>query len=181
VKISVDVPPETLEGMLNGILLSLPKDALPPLYTSGIRYQSDPGEQWQLPAQTALAGAGDCEDLALYRAHELRTRRGEDARVKVYRSNPRTLHAIVRRADGTLEDPSRALGMLSMGVDAPFMAPAAPGAFPAASMPIPGMPAGMPFPVPLDPMTQAAIMFVQSPAGKKAISAAKRKLRKWWG
>lgn len=178
-KISVDVPPETLESMLNGILLSLPKDRLPALYQSGIRYESDPGEEWQLPAQTAMKGAGDCEDLALYRAHELRTQLGEDARVAVYRSAPSTLHAIVRRGDGTLEDPSRALGMGRLGVDPSMMFPAAPGAFPAASPTVPGFP-GMPLPVPVDPMTAAALAFIQSPAGKKVISAAKRKFRKWF-
>lgn len=87
---------------------------VPPLYQSGVRYAREPPgkERWQTPYQTLLSGRGDCEDLAVWRAAELR-RRGEDprARVVVKRTGPRVLHALVRRGDGTLEDPSRALGM----------------------------------------------------------------------
>ena len=177
-KIAIDAPPEMLESMLNGILISIPKDPLPPLYRSGIRYTSDPGEHWQLPAETAVRGSGDCEDLALYRAHELRRDLGEDARVHVYRSAPKTLHAVVRRANGTLEDPSRALGMSSggrMGEGFTVPPPAPQGAM------LPGFPGMMPgggMMPPLDPITAAALMFIQSPAGKKLVQASKRKLKK---
>jgi hypothetical protein len=56
-------------------------------------------------------GGGDCEDLATWRAAELRAV-GEPARVIVYRSAPSVLHAVVRRGDGRIEDPSRRLGMM---------------------------------------------------------------------
>ena len=58
------------------------------------------------------SGWGDCEDLAAWRAAELR-KSGEDPRahVAVYQSGPRRYHAIVGRGDGTTEDPSRKLGM----------------------------------------------------------------------
>ena len=85
--------------------------ALPFLYRSGVRYmRNDPQERWQLPSETLRRGGGDCEDLAAWRAAELRIA-GEPARVVVTRSAPGVLHAVVRRADGTIEDPSRRLGM----------------------------------------------------------------------
>jgi type II secretory pathway pseudopilin PulG len=84
---------------------------LPPIYAAGVRYiRRDPNERWQLPSETMARGGGDCEDLATWRAAELRIG-GEAARVIVYRSAPGVLHAVVRRADGRIEDPSRRLGM----------------------------------------------------------------------
>jgi transglutaminase-like putative cysteine protease len=84
---------------------------IPPIYTAGVRYiRRDPGERWQTPTETMRRGGGDCEDLATWRAAELRAR-GEPARVIVYRSAPGVLHAVVRRGDGSIEDPSRRLGM----------------------------------------------------------------------
>lgn len=86
---------------------------LPPLYTSGIRYRREQGtENWLLPSEALVAGVADCEDLSAYRVGELRAT-GVDpaARIVVEQSGPRTLHAVVRRGNGTIEDPSRALGM----------------------------------------------------------------------
>jgi transglutaminase-like putative cysteine protease len=84
---------------------------IPPIYASGVRYiRRDPDERWQTPTETLRRGGGDCEDLAIWRAAELRAR-GEPARVIVYRSAPGVLHAVVRRASGRIEDPSRRLGM----------------------------------------------------------------------
>lgn len=86
---------------------------LPSLYESGARYEREHGtENWLLPSQVIAAGRGDCEDLAAYRAAELRVS-GEDpdASAHVIRSGPRTWHAVVARGDGTTEDPSRRLGM----------------------------------------------------------------------
>jgi type II secretory pathway pseudopilin PulG len=85
---------------------------LPPIYAAGVRYiRRDPGERWQTPTETKRRGGGDCEDLATWRAAELRLH-GEPARVIVYRSAPGVLHAVVRRGDGRIEDPSRRLGMM---------------------------------------------------------------------
>jgi len=86
---------------------------LPPLYDSGIRYQRERGtENWLLPSQALLQGASDCEDLAAYRVGELRAHNIDPgARIVVEQTGPRTMHALVRRSDGTLEDPSVALGM----------------------------------------------------------------------
>lgn len=90
---------------------------VPTLYTSGVRYERERGtERWLTPSQVLAAhrrGRGsDCEDLAAWRAAECRVS-GEDpgARAIVRRSGPRTWHAIVEHSDGTLEDPSRILGM----------------------------------------------------------------------
>lgn len=85
-----------------------------PLYSAGVRYRVEaPGrERWQLPSETRRIGYGDCEDLASYRAADLRFS-GEDpaAEVVTYQSAPNVRHCIVRRSNGRTEDPSRALGM----------------------------------------------------------------------
>lgn len=112
INLGYESSPELIENMLNAILEKYPDDpTLPLLYNSGIRYKRDPDERWQTPRETYEKGYGDCEDLALYRAFELR-RGGFPAKVKVYRPRPGLLHVFVDRGDGRFEDPSRALGML---------------------------------------------------------------------
>lgn len=83
------------------------------LYDSGVRYQREVGgrEEWQTFGETRGRRFGDCEDLTIARVAELRERHGERARPHVYRTRGSLLHAVVRRANGTLEDPSRILGM----------------------------------------------------------------------
>jgi len=85
-------------------------DAIPPLYTSGIRYEREPlgAEKWQSAPELLRTRVGDCEDLSCYRAAELRLD-GEPATVEVVRTPRGSFHAVVRRADGRLEDPSRIL------------------------------------------------------------------------
>jgi hypothetical protein len=92
---------------------SLSGHGFPALYTSGVRYAREEGtERWLPPSIVLGLGRGDCEDLAAWRAAELRVT-GEDpeARARVIRSGPRTWHAVVERSSGELEDPSRELGM----------------------------------------------------------------------
>lgn len=85
---------------------------LPPLYASGVRYETEKQEMFRHAAMVAASGVGDCEDLAAYRAAELRvTGEDPDACVHTYVSGPRRLHAVVRRGDGSIEDPSLVLGM----------------------------------------------------------------------
>lgn len=86
--------------------------ALPALYQSGVRYRREPPGQevWQLPHQTMALGYGDCEDLASWRVAELRIA-GENAKLVFRRSGRRLWHALVRRGNGELEDPSKILGM----------------------------------------------------------------------
>jgi len=81
-----------------------------PLLTSGVRYRRENGEQWQTIAQLYKAGAGDCEDLSAALAAQYQNR-GIPARVALVRTGPNLLHAVVRMPDGTIDDPSRALGM----------------------------------------------------------------------
>lgn len=83
----------------------------PPLYDSGIKYKREPpGEEvWQFAHELIETLEGDCEDLACYRAAELRLD-GEPAMAEVIRSpKRRAFHAVVRRADGSIEDPSKIL------------------------------------------------------------------------
>ena len=92
----------------------------PPLYQSGVRYQNEPkGQTFEefAPIPTLLERKwGDCDDLAPWRVAELRVRHKEKARIRVQwkRIGPnkeKLFHIVVRRADGTIEDPCRILGM----------------------------------------------------------------------
>jgi hypothetical protein len=85
----------------------------PDLYAAGVRYEREPRgvERWQSALDLLRTRRGDCEDLASYRAAWLRVNTGEAARAIAYRTGARKFHAVVARGDGTIEDPSRALGM----------------------------------------------------------------------
>lgn len=108
--------PEVLEAFLEGMTALntaiIRVENLPSVYDVA-RYKREPRgrEEWLHAAQVAKRGTGDCEDLAAYRAAELRVREGEPARVQVIRTGARTLHAVVERADGSIEDVAKALGM----------------------------------------------------------------------
>jgi hypothetical protein len=84
-----------------------------PLYGAGIVYKREPPgrEWWQTALDNLVEGEGDCEDLASHRAAELVVFTGEPARAVTVRTGKHTFHAVVLRADGSLEDPSAALGM----------------------------------------------------------------------
>lgn len=84
---------------------------LPRLYSTSIRYQREPRGQevFQLADEVHRTGRGDCEDLASLRAAELRLQ-GEDAHA-VCEQHGGTLHCIVVRESGVVEDPSARLGM----------------------------------------------------------------------
>ncbi len=106
----------------------------PLLYESGVFYEREPpGQELWLPIPWVLMrrdiGRGaDCEDLACWRAAELRVR-GEPPHWKpenatVFHTNRMTpkgrlYHILVRRASGHAEDPSVILGM---GKDSPEFA-----------------------------------------------------------
>lgn len=92
------------------------RGGFPSLYKSGVRYQREPEEVWKHAVDTLADGWGDCEDLAAWRAAELRVS-GEDPKAAVitYKSRPRTWHAVVLRGDRRIEDPSRRLGMHARG------------------------------------------------------------------
>lgn len=86
----------------------------PMLYRAGVRYRREaPGrEVWQTVPYVLASGHGDCEDLAAWRAAEL-VASGVDAAARpVLREvHHGYWHAVVRRGNGRVEDPSRVLGM----------------------------------------------------------------------
>lgn len=102
-----------LEGLTALDAVYLERHDAPLLYESGVRYQREPAgnEQWLTVPQVEAVGWGDCEDLAAWRAAELRVHLGEPARAIAIRTGAKKFHAVVRRADGSIEDPSRELGM----------------------------------------------------------------------
>lgn len=105
-----------LEGLARVAAEEIAENSLPPLYRSGIRYEREPrgSEEWLTPLQMLERGVSDCEDIAAYRVGELRASGADPgAVVTIVRTGPRTLHAVVRRSDGSIEDPSRVLGMTS--------------------------------------------------------------------
>lgn len=104
-----------LAAHVDACVRDLRRNPQPPLYAAGARYiRSDADERWQLPSETRARGGGDCEDLAAWRCAERRLA-GESCRVVVKRSSPTVLHAVVEGPDGSIEDPSRKLGMGRIG------------------------------------------------------------------
>lgn len=106
---------ELLMGLGRAFAHGLAVHPLPPLYVSGVRYAPEPNagdgwEEWADPWTVHRRGWGDCDDLVAWRLAELLAA-GEAATVQVvgtgdgHRWGPR-FHVRVRRADGTLEDPS---------------------------------------------------------------------------
>ena len=92
---------------------------LPLLYEAGVHYAREPMcrtdgvermcEEFVTAPEVLRRGFGDCDDLGCYRAAELRMQ-GEKANAFARRS-PAGWHVVVRRADGSIEDPSARLGM----------------------------------------------------------------------
>lgn len=107
-----------LEGLtgLNATIMASPGAKFPLLYEADVWWMSEPVtvEDWYNVAEVLRRrdeGLGsDCEDLAAYRAAELRVFLGEPAQAVAVAIRPGHYHAVVRRADGTLEDPSRICG-----------------------------------------------------------------------
>jgi hypothetical protein len=108
----------TLDALVDISTKQLSSLRLPPLYSVGV-YRSEPaGEESFVDAETFAKNGfrGDCAHLSVYRCAELRNL-GEKAsccvRWKPSRRRPGTwvFHVRVRRSDGTIEDPSRILGM----------------------------------------------------------------------
>jgi hypothetical protein len=89
---------------------------VPPLYKSGVRFRREPKgvETFRDATDVWARGHGDCAHLAAWRAGELQAM-GEKAQLRVKwgwrKGRPRLFHVQVRRANGTVEDPSRKLGM----------------------------------------------------------------------
>ena len=112
---SIGAAEAVLNGLAQANAIAWTTWNLPSLYSGHVRYQREPRgrrEHWQGIRTILKQGHADCDDLAAARAGEL-IASGKDtgARVHIYRTGRRTLHAVVRRSDGRLEDPSRVLGM----------------------------------------------------------------------
>lgn len=79
-----------------------------------VKWQNEPPGQEHFDHAGVVLGRGwgDCDDLAPWHAASLRAT-GQDPRARaiVMRSGPQRWHAVVRRGDGAIEDPSRAAGM----------------------------------------------------------------------
>lgn len=127
--VRVDVPahPQALEALAEGLVLlnvwmfehadSVGGIEMPPLYSTGVVYRREPsGREWWQAVSDVLGviskRSGDCEDLAAFRAAELRYYEGIDARVAVVQTKRGSYHAVVEYPDGTREDPSRVLAIL---------------------------------------------------------------------
>lgn len=92
----------------------------PPLYESGTIYEREilcthagvTGicEEWWTTAELLRRKSGDCEDLSCTLAAQYIIAGETKARARAKRSSI-GWHIQVRRADGTIEDPSAALGM----------------------------------------------------------------------
>lgn len=85
------------------------KEALP-----HVRWKPEPpgAEHFDNAAIVSARGWGDCDDLAPHHAASLRLS-GEDpgAKAIVVPSGPQRWHAVVKRSNGTIDDPSIAAGM----------------------------------------------------------------------
>jgi len=87
----------------------------PPLSRAAVRYRREvpPREDWQSIPELLATRAGDCEDLASWRAAELLAR-GIPAKAVAKRTGVALWHIVVRyKAGGRVfeNDPSRELGM----------------------------------------------------------------------
>lgn len=85
----------------------------PLLKKSGVRYQTQPRgcERFKTVPAVLAAGSGDCDQLAPWRAAELRVRYGIKAMPEVRQMGPNLWHVYVRMPDGKVEDISAHLGM----------------------------------------------------------------------
>jgi hypothetical protein len=87
---------------------------IPPLYDAGVRYfreqRKDVDDDWQDVVTTWVKHLGDCEELAAWRAAELRVRYGIfawlDFTFEFLPDGSKRIHIFVRREDGVVEDPS---------------------------------------------------------------------------
>jgi hypothetical protein len=99
---------------LNETLLQ--KGVVPPFRkaVNAVRWKPEPpgDEHFDHAAVVLGRGWGDCDDLAPWHAASLRAT-GEDpgAEAFVKKSGPNRWHAVVRRSDGSVDDPSREAGM----------------------------------------------------------------------
>lgn len=125
-RIQLDGPrdPKAFALLVRGLLAvivvynrALLRGGLQRLYETNTQYKEEkPGEDSFVDAATVVRrGHGDCAHLGAFRVAEL-LEDGEKASLRIKwgvqrRNKPRPFHVEVRREDGTIEDPSRILGM----------------------------------------------------------------------
>ena len=108
----------------------------------GVRWRPEPpgDEHFDILPTVLGRGWGDCDDLAPYHAASLRvTGEDEDAHAFVKRTGPKRWHALVRRGDGTIDDPSLWAGMPTRDKGpryAPVLSPLVVGGIPEGRMAI---------------------------------------------
>ncbi len=88
------------------------------LIEQGAQWRPEPPGQEHFDHGGILAqrGWGDCDDWAPLHAASLRkTKEDPGAKAEVIRSGPHTWHAIVKRSNGKIDDPSKAAGMGTNG------------------------------------------------------------------
>lgn len=118
-RLEMTVPYPAMPAAVEGLVLiniaclrELQRSPEPPprLYHSAVRYRRPGKLRWHTIADLYDLLYGDCKDLAAARCAELRFYEGEHAEPIVRRTRRRRrFHALVRREDGTIEDPSRIL------------------------------------------------------------------------
>lgn len=107
-----------LHGMVMLNRVQLKTGEVPPLYKSGVRYKAEPlGVETLRDALTTYRlRFGDCAHLAAWRVAELQEV-GEQASIRIEtkpskrKAGLRLYHVVVRRGNGSIEDPSKILGM----------------------------------------------------------------------
>lgn len=108
----------TIEALATANVAQMRANAFPALSSGSIRYDIEESQELFDDATTLAARrSGDCDDLAAYRLAELWVAGEVRARARVrWQSDPSQeipwgFHALVMRADGSIEDPSLECGM----------------------------------------------------------------------
>jgi hypothetical protein len=128
-RINVAVPEERvsapiLNAALEGVTRldeELLRSGAAPLFRQAVgrvRWKPEPPgqEHFDHAGLVMRRGWGDCDDLGPWHAASLRVSRVDPgAQAVVRRSGPKRWHVVVRRSDGTIEDPSREAGMPGPG------------------------------------------------------------------
>lgn len=114
VELSFEMLKAMLEGLCKANLAYLRRVPTVPIYQSGVVYQAENNtEDWLTVPYILHYKAGDCEDLAGWRSAELQAQ-GIPAKPDILARKINGIwraHAIVRLPNGTIEDPSKILGM----------------------------------------------------------------------
>lgn len=124
--VPTDLSRDETAAMLDAALESLTRASEPriargqiPTFTQAlkagrVRWKPEPpgDEHFDLPETVLRRGHGDCDDLAPWKAAELRATGQDPGATAIVRpSGPGRWHAVVQRSDGRIDDPSKAAGM----------------------------------------------------------------------